>query len=48
MYRDEAALEKFASTPSFQAFQTALKASKPVQPPSAEWLDIVDSSYEIF
>ena len=48
MYRDEAALAKFTSTPSFQAFQGALKGSKPVQPPVAEWLDLVDSSYEIF
>jgi len=48
MYRDETALEQFTSTPSFQAFQSALKGSKPVQPPAAEWLDIVDSSYEIF
>jgi quinol monooxygenase YgiN len=48
MYRDQAALDSFTSTPSFQAFQTALKSSKPVQPPAAEWLDIVDASYEIF
>jgi len=48
MYRDDAVLEKFTSTPSFQAFQTALKASKPVEPPAAEWLDIVGSSYDIF
>jgi quinol monooxygenase YgiN len=48
MYRDEAALESFTSTPSFQAFQSALKSSKPVQPPAAKWLDIVGSSYEIF
>jgi quinol monooxygenase YgiN len=48
MYRDEAALEKFTSTASFQAFQSALKGSKPVKPPAAEWLDIVGSSYEIF
>ncbi len=48
MYRDEASLEKFTSSPSFQAFQSALKASKPVQPPAAEWLDLVGSSYEIF
>lgn len=48
MYRDDAALESFTSTPSFQAFQSALKESKPAQPPAAEWLDIVDSSYEIF
>ena len=48
MYRDEAALERFTSTPSFQAFQGALKGSKPVQPPAAEWLDLVDSGYEIF
>ena len=48
LYRDEAALEKFTSTPSFQAFQGALKASKPVQPPAAEWLELVGSSYDIF
>jgi quinol monooxygenase YgiN len=48
MYRDEAALEKFTSMPSFQAFQSALRGSKPVEPPTAEWLDLVDSSYEIF
>lgn len=48
MYRDEAALEKFTSTPSFQAFQRALKESKPIQPPKAEWLDLVGSSYEVF
>lgn len=48
MYRDQAALDNFTSTPSFQAFQGALKGSKPVHPPAAEWLDIVDASYEIF
>jgi quinol monooxygenase YgiN len=48
MYREEAALEKFTSTPSFQAFQSALKGSKSVQPPAAEWLHLVDSSYQIF
>jgi quinol monooxygenase YgiN len=48
MYRDEAALEAFTSTPSFQSFQAALKASKPVHPPAAEWLDMVGSSYEVF
>ena len=48
MYRDEAALDKFTSSASFQAFQSALKASKPVQPPAAEWLDMVGSSYEVF
>lgn len=48
MYRDDAVLETFTSTPSFQAFQAALKASKPVRPPAAEWLDMVGSSYEIF
>jgi len=48
MYRDQAALDRFSSTPSFQSFQSALKGSKPVQPPAAEWLDIVDASYEIF
>jgi quinol monooxygenase YgiN len=48
MYLDEAALEKFTSTPSFQAFQSALKGSKPVQPPTAEWIGLVGASYEIF
>lgn len=48
MHRDQSALDRFTSTPSFEAFQSALKGSKPVQPPAAEWLDIVDASYEIF
>ena len=48
MYRDDAALETLTSLPSFQAFQEALKQSGPVQPPAAEWLDLVGSSYEIF
>lgn len=48
MYRDEASLEKFTSSPSFQAFQSALKASQPVQPPAAEWLEMVGSSYDVF
>ena len=48
MYRDDAAVERMTSMPSFQAFQKALKESKPVQPPAAEWLDLVGSSYEIF
>lgn len=47
MYRDEAAVESMTSMPSFQAFQRALKESKPVQPPAAEWLDLVGSSYDI-
>ena len=48
MYRDDAALESLTSLPSFQAFQSALKGSKPVQPPAAEWLDIVGSSWDVF
>lgn len=48
MYRDEAALEAFTSLPSFQAFQAELKESKPAQPPAAEWLDLVGSSYDPF
>ena len=48
MYRDDAAVERMTSMPSFQAFQKALKESKPVQPPKAEWLDLVGSSYEVF
>ena len=47
MYRDDAAVERMTSMPSFQAFQRALKESKPVQPPSAEWLELVGSSYDI-
>ena len=48
MYRDQAALETFTSRPSFQAFQKALRESQPVQPPAAEWLDLVGSSYDVF
>lgn len=48
MYKDEAALERLTSLPSFQAFQAALKESGPVQPPSSEWIDLVGASYEIF
>jgi quinol monooxygenase YgiN len=48
MYRDEDALQAFTSRPSFQAFQSALKGSKPVKPPAAEWIDLVGSSYDIF
>ena len=48
MYSDDAALERLSSLPSFQAFQQALKGSNPVQPPTAEWLDLVGSSYDIF
>lgn len=47
-YRDQAALDAFTASPSFQAFQSALKASKPVQPPQARWLDMVGSSYDVF
>ncbi len=48
MYRDQAAIDELTESPSFQAFQSALKASKPVQPPVAHWLDVVGSSYEVF
>ena len=48
MYRDDAALEAFTSRPSFQAFQKALKESKPAKPPAAEWLELVGSSYDVF
>jgi quinol monooxygenase YgiN len=48
MYRDESSLEEFTSRASFQAFQRALKASKPVKPPEARWLDVVGSSYDVF
>lgn len=48
MYRDDAALDAFTSKSSFQAFQKALKESRPVKAPVAEWLDLVDASYEVF
>jgi len=48
MYRDDAALERATAVESFKAFQKALKESGPVSPPSAEWLDLVGSTYEIF
>ncbi len=48
MYRDDDALQTLTSMPSFQAFQSALKESGPVQPPAAEWLDLVGSSYDVF
>ena len=48
MYRDQASIDALTARPSFQAFQSALKASKPVQPPAAHWLDVVGSSYEVF
>ena len=47
MYRDDVAVERMTSMPSFQAFQKALRESKPVQPPNAEWLDLIGSSYDI-
>ncbi len=48
MYRDQAAVDRFTSSESFQAFQSALRASKPVKPPEAHWLDVVGSSYDVF
>lgn len=48
MYRDDEALDRMTSLPSFRAFQAALKASSPPQPPAAEWLDTVGSSYDPF
>lgn len=48
MYRDEAAAERATAVESFKAFQKALKESGPVIPPSAEWLELVGSSYPIF
>ena len=48
MYRDDDALQAFTSCPNFQTFQSAVKESKPVRPPAAEWVDRVAASYEIF
>ena len=48
MYRDEASLDAMTSMPEFQAFQAALKASEPLSPPDAQWLDLVGSGHDIF
>jgi hypothetical protein len=48
MFRDEAAKERGIPVPSFEAFQSALKASKPVEPPKASWVDLVGATYPIF
>jgi len=48
MYRDDDALQAFTSCPNFQTFQSAVKESKPVRPPAAEWVDRVAVSYQIF
>lgn len=47
MYEDDQAIERLSSLPAFKAFQAALKESKPTQPPTAEWLDLVGASYDI-
>ena len=44
MYRDEAALETLSSRPSFVAFQEALEASKPAQPPVSRNANLILSA----
>jgi quinol monooxygenase YgiN len=48
MYADEEAQKRMASSEAFSTFQKELKGSGPVSPPSAEWLDLVGSMYDIF
>lgn len=48
MYADDDAVQRMTSIPSFKAFQSQLKASEPVQPPQAQWLDNVGTSYPLF
>jgi quinol monooxygenase YgiN len=47
-YADEAAVERATSLASFKRFQTALKESGPVSPPSASWMALVDAGHELF
>ena len=47
-YANEAALGRAQQSPAFKQFQQELRASKPVSPPQADWLDAVGSSYDVF
>lgn len=45
--RDDVAQAKVPELPEFKAFQSALKSSNPVSPPSAEDLDVVGASFNV-
>lgn len=45
--QDEPTRNRIAELPEFKAFQTALRESGPVEPPSPAELEIVGTSYEL-
>ncbi len=48
MYADAAAQERMTASPAFARFQQELRASEPVKAPSADWLELVGSTYDVF
>ena len=48
MYVDDDAVERMGHSEAFKKFQEALRASSPVSPPKAEWLNNVGAMYNVF
>lgn len=48
MYENDEAQKRLTESEAFAKFQKELRASEPVSPPNAEWLDLVASMYDVF